>query len=424
VGEALVAQQLRAWQEKFVSDAIDAQSPVRLALVAPTGTGKSTVALELTRRLAQRSRQFRALLVYDLLAAGQNLLARAHTEAELPERQIDKSWLRTIAASEKSYEWPERLVAGIAARDLRDKWARDALGRLWDLVVVDDVRDVGTVCLWVEQLQAPRTVLLSSLSTPALRHLAGWTISDISAQPIDAGAGVPTSREIVEFERSPAEAALLELVEKAVALAESDDEWGATDLSRASESSPFALQAAALRLAERLRPLRNSYAHGRTADPRPTEEERRSTYSRLAAYFALLEKIIVGVDALESDARFEAFVSMVVERLAPLQEHFAVFTFDQRTAEYVADRLRFLRQSVELVRPGWSPPAPSGAATAHVVPDSALRGLDLGKVRIGVHYDAPDPTRQFVREVRLAVDAERTVISLRPTSPARASSVA
>jgi DNA polymerase III delta prime subunit len=410
---------LRNWQEQFISSAVSMPIPARLLLVAPVGLGKTTAVIELARRLADQTPRFRMLAIYDRQEIGRNLLARAHATAGLEETPIEKKWLRTVAASNKPHVWPQRVAAGIAARDLREEWVQRALAETnWDLVVADEIRDADNVREWLTRLRAPRIVVASSVPRPGWIDLPGWITSNIgAAQLVLDTPSTQTAQETVEFERSLAEVELLRLVHDTAALADGFDDWGANELSSAAESSPFALQAAALRLAARLRPLRNSYAHGRTADDQGVSKEREVTLSRIVPYFAGLEKIIEGVDALNIDARFEAFFRLVVDRLTPLQTPFVVFTRDQRTAEYIVDRLRFMQRPVELVGPGWNPSETPQPSTAFVVPDEALQGLDLGIVSIGVHYDAAGP-RALLREARLSPDSDRTILTLRDTSSA------
>jgi type III restriction enzyme len=90
------------------------------------------------------------------------------------------------------------------------------------------------------------------------------------------------------------------------------------------------------------------------------------------------------------------------KRLAPDVEPFVLFTRERRTAEYLADRLRFLQRPVEAIGAGTILPdeLPKGPV-AYVVPDDALAGLDLAQFSRAVFYDEPSEST-LARESRLS----------------------
>jgi hypothetical protein len=216
----------------------------------------------------------------------------------------------------------------------------------------------------------------------------------------------------VPFERSEEEQALLHEVRDAVARVSEHSEWGALELQQAAESSPFALQAAALRLSERLRPLRNSLAHGRTGRQEELADDRQEDLTSLLLYFSALERIIDAVDRLDVDARFQAFLELVIDRLTPGGKPFVVFTSEPRTADYLLDRLRFMQCDAEAIGTGWVPPdAWPDRPVAYVVADDAIAGLDLGDSSTAVFYDLPHDSAAE-RESRLSPKDDLTIFVL------------
>ena len=401
------------WQEDVVEWLVDAPPGARAALIAPTGAGKATVAVETVRRLSEREPELSVLVIYQFAAVGRNLLARARAASGLDVWSLDKRRLRTLAVAGEPFDWPRSTIVGVAARDLHEVWVRRVLAQNpWALTIVDGVHDIAAISPWLDELSSARLLALSDSPTIFDRT---WRVFSGPHMHVAPGQPQPGASETVEFSLSTGEASLAGEVHSAAALGAGHPEWHASALRRASDSSPFAVQAAALRLLEQLRPLRNSYTHGTTETESSLSSERRQSLSQIIPYFAALESIVRSVDALEEDSRFEAFLRIADDQMARDAGSLVVFTADRRTAEYIADRLRFLQYRVELVSPGWDPVEPSGPNTIYVVPDDSLRGLDLGLIAIGIHYDEPRG-RRALREARISSTGQRRIFALQAKS--------
>jgi hypothetical protein len=213
----------------------------------------------------------------------------------------------------------------------------------------------------------------------------------------------------VFFERSAQERRLLHQVHGMLdRLGPATRQWELDDLEEAASSSPYALQASALRALERLRPWRNALAHGSTGEDATPRPGRAHELQELNVTLGELQTLADAVDQLSVDARYTAFVNLVdVESPRFSQASSVVFCAQPSTAEYLANGLALQERPTTRVRAqrpalGDLRIAVRTPGAVIVVEDEAVIGLDLHGVGQAINYDlVPDLERMRARWSRL-----------------------
>ena len=369
-------------QLRFVHAFIQQQG--RLLLVAPRGSGKTTAAIAALAELGTR-RPASVLLIASSDPASRSVQAALRSRG-LRAPRITKRWLRSTAGDATADRRRPPLFASVSLPLLQDSWAaRELLSIHWDAVVVDDAEvavDDPYLQRWLEGATADRVAFLANAKSPRLLELADSTIEWEFSQLVQNRVTLT----MVTFRRDRAEVDLLEEVALLDEPGVGEYAGGIAEVQRAARSSPFALQAAALKQVERLRPIRNALAHGRTGDSSPVFE-RSDDLGTAMRLDARLEAIVDAVDGLQYDARFEALYRLMLDLKPTTQSPVIIHVSEPRTADYVADRLRFQLISA-------TSEEASGAGiddeehAARVVPDDAIDVLLSSTARRVVFYDA------------------------------------
>jgi hypothetical protein len=184
--------------------------------------------------------------------------------------------------------------------------------------------------------------------------------------------------------------------------------WELDDLEEAALSSPYALQASALRALERLRPLRNALTHGSTGEDAKSLPSRAHQLDELNLTLQELQALTDAVDQLSVDARYTAFIDLVHTTWPTLSRaSIVVFCAQPSTADYLADGLALRARPAIRVRAHRPVLADLRSAVRTpgaviVVEDEAVNGLDLHGVGQAINYDlVPDVDRMRARWSRL-----------------------
>jgi hypothetical protein len=188
------------------------------------------------------------------------------------------------------------MVGVINADTLADRWVTKELLTIdWDLVVVDSAntlspRAEGALRQLLGEGAVRRLLALGLAGRPdrhrPLGSLHGLHVTDWGTAMVDDPSTMAFAYRFrpVFFERSAEERRLLHQVHSILGrLGPATGRWNLDDLEEAASSSPYALQASALRALERLRPWRNALAHGSTgedATPSPGPRARVGVTSR------------------------------------------------------------------------------------------------------------------------------------------------
>ncbi|TCC27325.1 DEAD/DEAH box helicase family protein [Kribbella speibonae] len=419
------SQYLRAEQVALINAFRDAGSGSRLALLAPTGSGKTTAVLALIETL-QRSRKNGVRVLYIVNQA----MVALQLEKRLSTLNVNASLLSKRLLRERAEVVDgKRVDPGVAlviADNINDRWFRHALRqRQWDLIVVDDVPQLALSFLEDFDLHHKVSVLtVSSLSLEGERALglearnygADWTVvewggrgGEVDGGAVDRGLRV----HIAPFWRSTFEQRLVERAEQLDELASSLKRLAVWErLSLPAQSSAYALQAVCLRNIENLRLRRNEWAHGRVG---PSVAPSPGGIDEIDGQIAFtlssqLDWILDQIDVLPGDAHLAALRKILVEDLRPDPSNpVAIFTSDVGTSEYLTEAL-----SVDF--PGVGDPERqlySGGEyedSIVVVSDRLLRGAQI-RARRGLSYDMPvDLHAHTVRLGHLNPDDESSVV--------------
>lgn len=174
----------------------------------------------------------------------------------------------------------------------------------------------------------------------------------------------------------------------------------------AAASSPFALQAQSLRLLHRIRASRNLAAHGQL---RLLNEEEPKQQEQLIALYRELERVVVGVDQLEHDAKLEALMAVIGQT----GTGGVVFFKLPETADYADQALRLNNvPSLRIERSASNQDLVSSEKSGMflLAVDRELVGFDLRGFGTAINYDLPEGPRDlYARIARLAGDSPRVL---------------
>ncbi len=413
---------LRPHQRDFVQGFLAADAPRHQLLLAPLGAGKTTAAMAIIASVLQTT-PARVLIV-----TRSSLVAEQFAQTRPPQSvmvQITKAWLRerTTESGGTPDGWPASMVGVVSPDTLADRWVmKELLTSQWDLVVVDDA-DTDTLGPRAEKaLQqligegaARRLLALGLGGQPAddrplgslhELHVTNWELPFLD----HPSTATFTHRfHPAFFERSPEERRLLHQVRRLLnRLGPTARQWELDGLEEAASSSPYALQASALRALERLRSRRNALAHGSTSEDATPRPSRAHELHELNLTLQELQALADAVDQLSVDARYTAFIDLV-GTASPRFSHAStvVFCAQPSTADYLADCLVQLERPTTRVRAhrpalGDLRSAVRTPGAVIIVEDEAVNGLDLQGVGQAINYDlVPNVERMRARWSRL-----------------------
>jgi hypothetical protein len=411
---------LRPQQRDFVQRFLAADSPRHQLLLAPTGLGKTTVAMAIIASVLQ------TLPARVLIVTRSSLVGEQLAQARPPQSimvQLTKAWLRErdTESSGTPGGWPASMVGMINSDTLADRWVtKELLTSDWDLVVVDRAdtlspRAEGALQQLMGEGVVRRLLALGLGGRPdrnrPLGSLHGLHVTDWGIAPADDPSTIAFAHRFrpVFFERSAEERRLLHQVHGVLdRLGPAIRRWKLDDLEEAASSSPYALQASALRALERLRPWRNALAHGSTGEDATPRPSRARELRELNVTLEELQALADAVDQLSVDARYTAFINLMdAESPRFSQASIVVFCAQPSTAEYLANGLALRERPTTRVRAQRPALADLRSAVRTpgaviVVEDEAVIGLDLHGAGQAINYDlVPDVERMRARWSRL-----------------------
>lgn len=461
--EAFRSQGLAPFHARFASDFVAAGSPAYWELVAPAGTGTTSLARAIVERLVRTgARRVLVLAPGTLLRRWQRALVP--TTGQPSPLVVDRrSFLELEAAAGPGRSpWPDPAVI-VMGLDLARR--ADMAGPLadtdWDLVVIDQSHLLtGQRRSVVEQLlagsRAQRALLMTA--TPG-DPLPGVTRRVGTREGLVDWSGHPLFREVspaaaaVDYCRTDGETAFLRALEglsRELALQTAGRLQGLL-LRRAASSSFFAAETLLRRLLETWRPIRNRLAHGVSvtaddfraslelidseldeADPLDLPERVDVDPGRIEALCARLDELVEKIGDIEGDSKLEALTRFLAElRRRQPPARVCVWTSFISTVRYLSASLGRLDEPVVALTSAVDREAGRRLVeewlgkggvliTTEVAADDDLVAAALDHVDVCISYDLPaslghlqDRVGRFQRASRAA---DVTIAWLRDTS--------
>lgn len=382
-----VAAPVAEFQGKFIDDFVTGTFGPATILVAPTGTGKTAVAVTIVKRLlAQGAR--RVLIVAPLGAAAEQYVdvVRGMAEAPTVVGLLSRAAARDLYYSGVMSEG-RSVVAVVTPALMRHEDVLMVLrGSTWDLTVIELDR-LGVVALQpVQELISDRRIgrLLALASLPrddpenapflSSARVVQWTHRELDALVRTRGF----RWESMPYTRTDEERRFLAGLEHELGAAREDVKLGV--LHRAS-SSVFALETALRDAVEgdpafdAMRAERNAYVHAvaRDTDPPPL--------------FQRLMPLLVAAPA--RDSKLEA-VCAYVEQRRP--DKVVIMTTYSGTAKLVAAALNDRGLRAVALHGGHFIARPNDVGDRDgvlVATDHSVKGLEFADVAVVIHYDVP-----------------------------------
>jgi superfamily II DNA or RNA helicase len=396
--------------ERLVAD-----ERVRIALVAPTGMGKTRAMMVAIDRLVRRDPSSTKVLIVAPAAIG-NYIAGQLRELEGATR-VQHLKGADLRLQEEGMAPLSSGVYAVSTELVRQSWARKVLVSLpWSLAFVDEAHYGGpaTAELIAQLSRSETTQRLCAASATGSVHWA----SDLDLVSWEVQFAQRTARRVVsiQYERSPEEFRVRER------LAALEDEFGADGHIRAALDAAWRSSASAFEyvLARQASVVGATVAiSNESADPivreriRPTEEKtpRRTWTDPAGAAFAL-EQLLRDVGKLGQDSKLDAFLSYYA---AQAPRPLVVFTTMRQTAVYLQSALASQNAAAAVIdgaRASDDRVAPNGASVV-IVTDAVLPAIETLNAHEGVSYDLPrNPQRIEARWSSLQPSGGEVVLAI------------
>lgn len=386
-------------------------------LVAPTGTGKSMVAIAILSELSKANLSLRALVLVPGVLTDQ--YAQRLSAENVPAVIVRRQQFRELESRTTMGQtlWPESIVAIMPIDVAKHVDVREGLGNThWDVVVIDEAHRLAgqreeLAKLLVSKDAAQRLLLITG--TPPADWLAGLgaemvvTVWNPRVMRKWDGSPLyqPTQFEFIQYTRSEPERKFLDALTGLVEMIVPDPKAGRSSatLLRRAQSSLVSLDSVLLEIQGALMEQPTGAASGTTSEPEEDEPsdvwahinwvERGQAQQQVSRLLDLLSQI-------DADTKLDALRHAVAEwqRSSSQPVRICVFCAYSDTAEYVAESLRGqLESSVHCVTGSTDPAARGSAIGAFagsdsavlVVTDAVLQGFDLPEVSHAVNYDLP-----------------------------------
>ncbi len=381
--------ELHPAQENLVERLL-AQEHLRLALVAPVGTGKTRALLVATEHMLAADPSSTVLVVapYGL---GVVVEALRDSAAGVRVHHLKGADLRLREKTSAS------LVGGayfVSTGLTRHAWAREVIASLpWSLAVIDEATSGGQgIRELIDQLGAAlQTTRLCVVfgdarqqpQIPEGLELIVWDVGQLRR--------LPRRAEVISFTRSPEEISVRER------LARIEEEFGADSLNRRTlesgwRSSTSAFEYVLVREASLLAP------HDGKRSPDPVivalAQGRggtavRSLWRDPGGAASALEQLAMQVADISRDSKLEALLTYIQSRLPT--HKVTVFTAMRQTALYLEAALEAQDIPTSVIDGSRKANERTAREDAQVVvlTDAVVAAVDLAGQSLGVSYDLP-----------------------------------
>ena len=371
--------------------------PIRLALAAPTGMGKTRAVLTAVLRIAAAEPSTRILIIAP--AAIANYLAESLAKMHAPPsvRHLAGSQLR--AYQERDAELDPGVYL-LALAITREAWARDVIAsQPWSLVIVDEAMSGGVTARdMLEEFAASESIerLCATASSwkeiPANFSFIEWILQFDHHQRL---------AEPIQYRRNLPEIGIRQR------LTEIEDEFGADRLVRASLDSAWrsstsalefvlARQVAALALSDSATSPPADYSQSLPQRSDSARALSRAQWANPLGANRALDDLLGAVGALRRDSKLEAFREHILERAAV--RRIAVFTAMRQTAAYLHAALDGDELTVTVIdgsRPVKDRTSAAEIAQVAIVTDAVVPALELASGFEGCSYDLPGSARRL-----------------------------
>jgi len=425
-----------------------------LLLKAEPGFGKTTALCALIARLLRDQSKARVLLIVPAMLKEQ--FAMSFRTTGTPSRQLDRFLFRKmIDASTSGVVWPEGAVVIVSREFARLPDVRESLANVrWDLVVADEAHGLtgpeSTEALRLVTRTASRVILATlpglavpSVSPPDQVKVLEWKREQLVDQDGKPLVGVPRpSIYEVAFGMSSAETMILNSVCELDRLLSDGREsrFATATLTRASASSPAALEKALRRLYDRTSAWDSSAESVESAGADATEDERSlADIPKLTAEATdTVRKALLAIEMVTQDSKLSAFMSLLshFRQGGPADKRVCVLTYYVSTMYYLAAEMEAAGVECQLVHGGMSGDERQAVlrtphAGIYVATRASTEGFGLNDITDLVLYDVPrSPARMTellarcdrvgrrsqleVYLLRLALDAGHRLFELIP----------
>jgi hypothetical protein len=388
--------EVTAAQREVIERVVGSSAPVRVLLLAPTGTGKSTVAVRAAEIVRDSEPGARILFVVATSIVAKSLRERI---GGLSLVLMDRAALRDAEATAATVTERSLSIFVLHAALVTEAFRELVAGGRWDLVVVDDVdalsaAAIARVDLLARSTAVSRLLLIgrSFLGRTSSSHVLEIPVTDAIIWQLEpfVRPGPTSSIEVAEYSWTTVETAV---IDRAEALFVRLEGWVDEDVIRraqeASASSMFALTQQLLLLAAAVRERRNRAAHWSSETSELTAAERVA----LIEIAAELESLIADTETLSVDSKVKALEALLAKELQ--DQPVCIFVSDPQSALYLAAALgNGDRRVMALTGEGSLTPDELRKLAADqgvvVVTDAVLPAIDISPYLAGVHFDLVD----------------------------------
>ena len=408
------SETLHPHQARLVERLI-ADEHARIALVSPTGMGKTRAMMAAIDRLVRRDPSSTSVLVVAPAAIG-SYLAGQLRELEVPTR-VQNLKGTELRLQEKGKAVLEPGVYFVSNELTRRPWVRDVLVSLpWSLVFIDEAHHGGRA---TNELVA---LLAQSETTQRLCAASATWSHDPSDLDVVTWESEPAQRvtrraAVIHYERSEEERRVRERLTRI------EEEFGADSRIRAGLDAAWRSSASAFEfvLARQAGLLEASHLDVKMAsDPIVRErsghlagEVPRSAWSDPDGAAHALEDLLRQVGAIGRDSKLEAFLTHVEQSSADTK--IVAFTVVRQTAIYLEAALDARDVPTTVIDGARAPTDRTLAAEARVavVTDAVLPAVDFSSGYAGVSYDLPfNPSRLEARWSALGASTGEAVMAI------------
>ena len=398
---SVLSHELANARQAFIARVITAATPACHTLLAPPGTGKHIVAVEVIQQVAHTHRECRVLFISRKILVP--LIARqiaTRVDAIRPD-VVDRHLYRELEAGAIANSSPfapaSAVIMSFESAGHKDV-IRGILSTRWDLVVIDESHQKsGSWNELIESLfssnRADRVILMSAspISTTgfAVTSATDWT-SLVSLRPI---FDPPVVRVVAVPWTSAEQAVLKGADELAAELRLTGAKFDSSRTVSAARSSFLALESS-LRVLRSKPLLRLSRAVQSSDSYEPSADEQGEVRASLPWVRERVDGLLTAMDDIETDSKTEALASLVSQRLgSDANSAIAVVSRFSATVRYLAEVLSnrgivvrtiadyeqsmdFSKLVEDIVKPGVT-----------ILPYFAYEGFDFNKLGTWIFYE-------------------------------------
>lgn len=357
---------LAAFQVEFIHKFLAPDSPPFHQLVAPTGTGKTAVAIAIIGEVAASSQANRVLVLVPALALGDYIVYQLQERTgDIPVEWINQRTYRELVARVPvgASPWPASIVAVMTLQlAAREDIAESLTTVDWDLVLVDDAHALvgsrwGEVIARLLRAGVVRRLLLTTAILPPKPY--SFPIPELETtrwhrRLVAEGQQAEVRfAKVIEYQRTPEELDFLHRLRELIALLQDFPPgiFMRTLFVRAASSSLYAIGGV-------LRRVRNRLAHGSVSSmfESGSEHEDQPTMTDIlrdmssddstlwkdpGTALAAADEAIEGLDLVPEDAKLQALLTRLKgPSFEETHRHVGVFASFAGTVSYLEVALK------------------------------------------------------------------------------------